>query len=330
MSLDTILWLIGLFAEICVVALSLYRKLYRITPVFCSYLAWSVFTDLLFYFLNRYYAQSLLRDPKYLNIYMAQMALDSIFQFAVLVELGWAVLRPIRTSLPRRSILILALIFVIAAAVIWPISATVISVSTNLPKSWLLFFHMQQTVAVLRVVIFLALAGFSQLLSIGWRDRELQIATGLGFYSMSGLAVSMIHSHQTISASPNYHVLDQIGIVVYLCSLGYWAFSFLQQEEKRQDFTPEMRNFLLAMTGAGRGGHHPEPAPGLDATRMSRNSENGSTASYRTSKARQPNAEAQPDPANYLGPMPFRLPFVTPGVPKRGILVHNSSIVCYK
>jgi hypothetical protein len=255
LSLDTILWLIGLFAEICVAGLSLHRKLYRITPVFCGYLAWSVFTDLLFYFLDRYYVQAHLRDPKYLIIYMAQMALDSAFQFAVLVELGWAVLRPIRTSLPRRSILILALIFVVAAAVIWPISARVIPVSTNLPRAWRLFFHMQQTVAVLRVVIFMALAGFSQLLSIGWRDRELQIATGLGFYSMFGLAISMIHSHQTISASGHYHVIDQIGIVVYLCSLGYWVFSFLQQEEKRQDFTPEMRNFLLAMTGGVRTTH---------------------------------------------------------------------------
>ena len=257
MGLDTILWLIGLCAEICVVALALYRKLYRITPVFCLYLAWSVFTDLLFYFLNRYYSQTLLRDPKYLNIYMAQMALDSAFQFAVLVELGWAVFRPIRTSLPRRSILILAVIFLAAAAVIWPISARVIPVSTNLPKSWLLFFHMQQTVAVLRVVIFMALAGFSQLLSIGWRDRELQIATGLGFYSMFGLAIWMIHSHQTISASRNYHILDRIATAAYLCSLGYWAFSFLQHEQERQEFTPEMRNFLLAMTGAGRGTHHP-------------------------------------------------------------------------
>jgi len=255
LSLDTILWLIGLFAEICVVVLSVYRKLYRITPVFCAYLAWSVFTDLLFYFLNRYYAQALINDPKYLTIYMAQMAIDSTFQFAVLVELGWAVLRPIRASLPRRSILILCLIFAIAAAAIWPISAWVIPVSANLSKSWLLFFHLQQTVAVLRVVIFMALAGFSQLLSIGWRDRELQIATGLGFYSMCGLAIWMVHSHQTISGGRNYHVLDQVGIAIYLCSLGYWAFSFLQQEEKRQEFTPEMRSFLLAMTGAGRATH---------------------------------------------------------------------------
>jgi hypothetical protein len=132
-----------------------------------------------------------------------------------------------------------------------------IPVAATLPKSWVHYFHLQQTVAVLRVVIFMALAGFSQLLSIGWRNRELQIATGLGFYSMFGLVIWMIHSHQTISASRNYHLVDQIGVAAYLCSLLYWAFSFSQQEQERQEFTPEMRNFLLAMTGAGRGTHRP-------------------------------------------------------------------------
>ena len=43
--------------------------------------------------------------------------------------------------------------------------------------------QLQHTVSILRILFFLVLAGGSQLLSIGWRDRELQVATGLGFYS---------------------------------------------------------------------------------------------------------------------------------------------------
>lgn len=253
MSLDTTLWLVGLGAEVCVVGLSLYRKLYRITPVFCGYVGWSLLTDLLFYFLNRYYGQALISDPKYFRIYMAQMAIDSTFQFAVLVELGWAVLRPIRASLPRYSIFILAALFAISAAIIWPFSGYMVPSDVS-AKSGILFFHMQQTVVVLRVIIFVAMAGFSQLLSIGWRDRELQIATGLGFYSMCTLAIWLMHSHQTVAGNRYYHTLDQVGVGAYLCSMAYWIFSFLQQEEKRQEFTPEMRNFLLAMTG-GRGPH---------------------------------------------------------------------------
>ena len=251
LDLDKILWLMGLVAEIAVLTLCVRGKLYRITPVFCCYLFWCLLNDLLFYFLSRHFAG----DAKaYFRIYVIEMVPDLIFQFAVLVELGWSVLRPIRASLPKHSILILTIIFLLAAAVIWPISGHMMP--ADIHQKWSIFFvRMQQTVAVLRVVIFMALVGFSQLLSIGWRDRELQIATGLGFYSMCSLAIWVIHSHQAVTLKGAYRILDQVGVAAYVCSLMYWIYAFLHQAEKRQEFTPQMRNFLLAMTGGGRGTH---------------------------------------------------------------------------
>src|SRR6266700_4039730 len=109
LNLDTILWLSGLVAETGVVVLCLRARLFRITPVFSSYLVMSLFSDLLFYFLNRY-------SPSYFRIYSVEMIVDTIFQFAVLVELEWAVLRPIRTSLPKHSIVILGFLVVAAGA----------------------------------------------------------------------------------------------------------------------------------------------------------------------------------------------------------------------
>jgi hypothetical protein len=242
-----ILWLIGLFAELGVVALCVRGRLFRITPVFCGYLAWCLLNDILLYFLHD--------SPNYYGIYTIEMVIDSVFQFAVLVELGWAVLRPVRSSLPRYSIAILAFVFVIIGALIWPISAHMLPAKLNV--SAIQFVHAQQTIAVLRVAIFVALAGFSQLLAIGWRNRELQIATGLGFYSMCSLAISVIHSHQTVNNPRTYHIIDQVGVAAYVCSMIYWIVSFAQQEEKRQEFTPQMRSFLLAMTGNGRTAHRP-------------------------------------------------------------------------
>lgn len=244
MSLDTILWLIGLSAEAGVVALCIRGKLFRITPVFCSYIVWCLLNDILFFFLNRYFSQN------YFQIYLVEMIADSLFQFAVMVELGWAVLRPIRSSLPRYSILILTLMVALCGAAIWPISAHMIQ--GNLTHSGALLVHAQQTIALLRVVIFVALAGFSQLLSIGWRNRELQIATGLGFYSMFSLGISFIHAHQAAANVRNYHIPDQIGVAIYDFSLVYWIVSFAQKEQERQEFTPQMQTFLLAMTGATR------------------------------------------------------------------------------
>ena len=246
---DMILWLGGLCAEVGVVAVSLRGRLFRITPVFCSYLVWCLINDILFYFLSRSSPET------YFQIYTIEMVVDSIFQFAVLVELGWSVLRPIRASLPRYSIVILALLFTLMAAFIWPISAHMLPGNVN--PSAMQFVHAQQTIAILRVVIFMALASFSQLLAIGWRNRELQIATGLGFYSMWSLAISLIHSHQTVHVAVennrSYHLLDQVGVATYICSMAYWIVSFSHQEKERQEFTPQMRSFLLTLTGAARG-----------------------------------------------------------------------------
>jgi hypothetical protein len=246
--LDTILELLGLLGTLGVLALAIRGKLFRITPIFCCYLAWCLLSDILFFLLNRYFSYF---GQNYFRIYMAEMVLDSAFQFAVLVELGWTVLRPIRSSLPRHSALILTLIFGVAGALVWPVSAYMLPARLN--ASAVLFVHAQQTIAILRVIIFLGLAAFSQLLSIGWRNRELQIATGLGFYSMCSLAMSVVHSHQTVINARYYHIADQIAAGSYVCSLIYWLVSFSQQEQERQEFTPQMRSFLLTVTGAARG-----------------------------------------------------------------------------
>jgi len=240
---DTILWQSGVIAEAAVLVLCFRAKLFRLTPVFCAYLGWSLLTDLVFYYVRGHYG-----DKTFFRLYLPEMILDSVFQFAVLVELEWAVLRPIRASLPRYSIVILAFLVVIAGALIWPVARW--TLPGNLTAAGTVFVQLQQTIAALRVVFFIAMAGFSQVLSIGWRNRELQIATGLGFYSMFSLGIALIHAHQSVSHT--YHLLDLLGTASYVCSLVYWVVSFAQREEERQEFTPQMRSFLLTVTGAAR------------------------------------------------------------------------------
>lgn len=243
MNRDTVLQFVGLVGDLGVLIFALRGKLFRIMPVFCSYVSWCLLNDILFIFLVRYLSAS------YFRVYWIELVADSLFQFAVLVELEWAVLRPIRASLPKYSIGILAFLVIAAGAMIWPIARW--TLPANLNQTGIFFVQLQQTIAALRVVFFIAMAGFSQVLSIGWRNRELQIATGLGFYSMCALSISLIHAHQAVGTS--YHLLDQIGVASYICSLVYWIVSFSQQEEARQEFTPQMRSFLLALTGSTRG-----------------------------------------------------------------------------
>lgn len=260
MNLDTILWLTGVSAEAVVVLLCIRGRLFSSTPVFSSYMAWSLFIDLFVYYLRR------LSPASYFQIYFPQMVIDSAFQFAILVELGWAVLRPLRASLPKRSVLYLALIVVVAGALIWPLAG--LTLPPKLTHAGRFFVQLQQTFAVLRIAIFLGLAGFSQVLSIGWRNRELQIATGLGFYSMFSLAVSLIHAHQAVG--PQYEFLDQLISASWDCSVVYWIVSFSQKESEREEFTPQMRSFLLAVTGAARGTRVALAESGIETSRKVR------------------------------------------------------------
>jgi hypothetical protein len=115
---------------------------------------------------------------------------------------------------------------------------------------WLFALHVQRSFAVLRILFFMALAGCSQFLRIGWRDRELQVATGLGFYSLVSLAGTMVHSHQVLGWQYFYVEVAVAGS--YLLSLVYWIFSFAQQEAPRRKMTPEMESLLLRVAGAGR------------------------------------------------------------------------------
>jgi hypothetical protein len=120
----------------------------------------------------------------------------------------------------------------------------------GLPQEWHYILRLRQTSSILQVLFFVVLAAGSQLLSLSWHDRELQVATGLGFYSLVNLAVSLLHAQMPQIA--HYHEIDQLLPASYLGALVYWGVSFLQKEAPRHEFSPQMRSFLLTVSGAAR------------------------------------------------------------------------------
>jgi hypothetical protein len=220
------------------------KSVVRSLPVFFSYLCWGFTSDIAFYSLQTFRPQA---SPAF---YWVQMVIDSVMVFAVLVELAWSVLLPIRGSLPKRSWIGIAFLIALAGLVVWPIAG--FTVPSDLNPLGHNLFRMQQTFAILRVVVFLGLTAFSQLLSIGWRDRELQVATGLGFYSIVSLAVTVLHAHQF--QGNQYHWLDVVVMASYLSAMGYWAVAFTTKVAERQNFSPQMANFLLLVGGTAKTG----------------------------------------------------------------------------
>ena len=240
MSLDIALWLAYIVVEAAVVGMLIYRRVWRILPIFCCYCAWDILSNVGAYISSQRYPAS------YFHVYFAETFIDSALQFCVLVELAWSVLRPVRSSLPRSSLAVLSILVLAVGAAIWPFAA--INGITHVSRQSLLLAQLQHTVSILRILFFLLLAGGSQLLSIGWRDRELQVATGLGFYSLVNVAISIVQTHQ--STGPQYIRLEQFVVVSFLVSLVYWLVSFSQKEAERREFTPQMQSFLLTVAGA--------------------------------------------------------------------------------
>lgn len=230
-------------AEAAIILLLLKGRVFRTFPIFLLYLCWSLFSDLFLYYIRVQSAQT------FYQVYQVQLSIDSAMIFALLVEVAWSVLRPIRSSLPKYSWIGIAVLIALGGLVLWPVAGRV--APPDLTHEGMYLFRLQQTPAILRAVFFLALAAFSQVLSIGWRDRELQIATGLGFYSIISLSITLIHTHQA-SGTPAYYLLDVIGSYSYLAALMYWVYSFATRPAERREFSPQMQTMLLAVAGAAR------------------------------------------------------------------------------
>jgi hypothetical protein len=243
MNIDKAIWFASLAAQASVIGLLFYRRIWRTLPVFCAYCVWDVVSNVIVYFAQQYYGEN------GFQIFFVQAVLDSALLFCVLVELAWSVLRPLRSSLPRNSIVLLGVLILVAGAAIWPFTALP-GLAHATSRMGQIYTQLEQTASILRVLFFLVLAGGSQLLSIGWRDRELQVATGLGIYSIVSLTVAVLATHETTATQ--YAHLAQIEAVAFICCLIYWAFSFVQRQAERREFTPQMRSFLLAAAGAAR------------------------------------------------------------------------------
>lgn len=242
-DIDIANWIGIVLCDCLLIGLLLYRRAWRILPVFFAYCVWDLLSNCGGYLISRY------APSDYFHVYFAEVIIDSALQFCVLVELAWSVLKPVRSSLPRTALPLIGILILVAGAAIWPF-AVLQGLEHATSRTGAIFAQLQQTVSVLRILFFLLLAGGSQLLSIGWRDRELQVATGLGLFSIVSLTVAVIQTHQT--STSDYVRLGRFATASYVCCLVYWAVSFAQKEAERRQFTPQMQKALLAVAGAAR------------------------------------------------------------------------------
>jgi hypothetical protein len=234
-----------LHASLCVVLLR--KGLARLYPIFFIYLLLNLAEDPL----SLTWSST---SEAYRRFYFVVTLLDYVLQLLIIFEIGKNVLRPSKRSLPF-PITPVALVGVLVCALIAAsFSRQVQAVGTG--DLVQLSLRVTLGLAVLKLLLFAALAGFAQMLGIGWKSHVLQLATGLAFYAGVSLLIQIASSHVPSTNQQLYiHHLDrlmQIQAGAYIGTLVFWIWAFSRNEAPRKDFTPQMQEVLVTIAQSAK------------------------------------------------------------------------------
>jgi uncharacterized membrane protein len=237
-ALYAIFALLYLVAEISLLVMLVVRRQYKVFPVFTLSIALNLFDNVII-------GISMAVSPPIANaLAFGLLPLEYLVDLAVLLEIAWNVLRPVQTSLPRGSIraFVVATLLAVSGGVL-----LALHFKNTGNKIQDIKIPLDVTVGLLRMLIFAAIAGFAQLLGIGWRNKVLQLATGLSFNSAAQLVVSLIGRYHGDSQG-----VEALGVVATALELSFFVWVFATKEAARREFDPQMEQFLVTLAGRAK------------------------------------------------------------------------------
>jgi hypothetical protein len=232
--------ILGLGVEIALLVVLLARRQYKIFPVFTLYIAFNLFNDIALGVLAGVASHQVVQ-----SVALALLPLQYLIELGVLLEIAWNVLRPVQASLPRGTIKVF-IVFIVAAVAGGTLLASHVHPTGN--KVYDIKAPMDLTVGLLRISIFALTVGFAHVLGIGWKDKVLQLATALSFYSAADLIVSLGERHN----NGGLNALEPLRGVAYLLELGFLVWAFTTKEVRRREFSPQMEQFLVTLAGRAK------------------------------------------------------------------------------
>jgi hypothetical protein len=230
---------LAMLAEIGLLTALLVRRQYKIFPIFTIYVAFNLVSDL---GIGALVALCPIHIARF--VAFGLLPLQYLLELGILLEIAWNVLRPVRASLPPGSVrafvatVVLALLGGIILA--WHFDNTGNKVQD-------IKVPLDLMVGLLRMLIFVATAAFAQMLGIGWKDKVLQLATALSFYSAVSLIVSLVERHYGVSTE-----LDGLVTVAFALEFTFLVWAFTTKEVRRREFSPQMEQFLVTLAGRAK------------------------------------------------------------------------------
>jgi hypothetical protein len=228
--------LLDLLGQIVLFVVLIVRRKYRSFPIFTCYIAFNLLYDIGLGALVVAYSQNLGR-----SLAFALLPVQYLIEVAVLLEIAWHVLRPVQASLPKGTIR-----FFIGLVIVAVIGGTLLAwhVDTTGNKLQDIKAPLDLTVGLLRLLVFVATAAFAQLLGITWKDKVLQLATALSFYSAASLILSLVERAAGTQ--------EPIRAFLFLLEIGSLIWVFTTKDAERREFSPQMEQFLVTLAGRAK------------------------------------------------------------------------------
>ena len=238
-ALFGIFTLLGVIAEISLTVVLVVRRQYKTFPIFTLYVAFNSLSDLGVGALLALYPVHFGR-----SLIFGLMPLQYLFELGVLLEIAWHVLRPVHASLPRGCVRAFGVVLALAM-----LGGVVLALHFDNTGNTIqdVRVPLDLTVGLLRMLIFGATVAFAQMLGIGWKNKVLQLATALSFYSAVSLIVSMVERY-----SGRTKELDGLVTVAFVVEFGFLLWAFTTKEVRRREFSPQMEQFLVTLAGRAK------------------------------------------------------------------------------
>lgn len=244
-ALDMAVIYSGMAAEAILIAVVWMRGIGKRLPVFTVYLTWCLVSDVaMFVVLERFQA-------KFMQVFPIESSLDLVMQFLVLFGLAWSAFRHLPVLVARLVLSTSIFLTLVAGWGVWQMAGW--WARSDWSAEWQLTSRIQIASSLLRIFFLFMLAWLIQFLNkhffpIGWSERDLQVATGLGIYALASMAASLAKMYHL--SSTVYNGIDAAVSLSYLVALLYWLVCFLRPE----------RPFNEPAHASGRAGSHAESA----------------------------------------------------------------------
>jgi hypothetical protein len=246
-TVDNVSIAAGLVLQAALAFVLIQRNLARLYPIFLLYLLLNLVEDPLGWALQG-------SDTLYLRYYFVVTILDYILQLLILFEIARNVIRPSKRSIPF-PVAPVAIVGVLLCALIAASFSPQVQL-IGLGHTREILIRVSLLLAILKILLFVTLAVFAQVLGIGWKSHALQLASGLAFYGAVSLIVQLSSTRVAGSDNTSYVVhltrLAQIQSAAYNFTLIFWIWAFSRNEAQRKDFTPQMQEVLVTIAESAK------------------------------------------------------------------------------